>query len=128
MQKTQTWRDKAISYLDSIIASPSQFSTPTWHQLEDLTNKSKATLWRDKSIYNRYQQARQSKSEWKTRTGGSKSQYRKTLEERILSLENELKTANAIIDAHIVKYQNISDALQRLNIDPVLVMSETHLS
>lgn len=128
MQKKQAWRDNAIGYLDSIIAAPSQFSAPTWHQLEDLTNKSKATLWRDKSIYDHYQRARQAKAEWKARTGGSKSEYRKTLEERILSLENELKKANAIIDAHITKYQQISDALQRLNIDPVLVMGEAHSS
>lgn len=128
MQNKQAWRDKAISYLDSIIAAPSQFSAPTWHQLEGLTNKSKVTLWRDKAIYNHYQLARQVKAEWKARTGGSKSQYRKTLEERIFTLENELKKANAIIDAHIVHYQQISDALQRLNIDPVLVMGELRSS
>jgi len=46
------------------------------------------------------------------------------LEERISFLEHELQKANVIIDAHILRYQQISSSLQLINIDPLVVMKD----
>lgn len=124
MQKRESWRAKAINYLNGVIEAPSRFSLPTWIQLQKLTSKSKATLWRDKTIYDRYLAARQARSNWSAKAKATKSSHRRTLEERISFLEHELRKANVIIDAHILRYQQISSSLQLMNIDPLVVMND----
>ncbi|KFX71104.1 hypothetical protein TMS3_0103970 [Pseudomonas taeanensis MS-3] len=124
MCKNDQWHEIATDYLNTIISTPSKFDLPTWRRLEELTKKSKVTLWRDKLIYDLYQQARISKRESILNSCAGKSKYRRSLEDRITYLELELRKANQIIDAHIVMNRDVFIALQRLNIDPLLVMTD----
>ncbi|WP_394235472.1 hypothetical protein [Pseudomonas anguilliseptica] len=119
------YKSKILDLLNSVSSDPDSLEMPTWQILVAASGKSKATLWRDKEIYTAYTKARNTKLKWKSIAKSKNSSYRKTLEQKIYFLQKELDEAKAIVNSHIVKFQEISQFLRIQGIDPVLVMGES---
>lgn len=122
--KNKTELDGVIDYLNQVIKSPAEFDFPTWSKLEQLSSKSRATLWRNSTIYELYINSREAKKVWQKKVGTLSKGYRRTLEEKIIFLEQELAMANRIADAHIRNYITICRNAERLNIDPSILLAD----
>lgn len=118
------YKNDILDLLNSVESDPSFFDMPTWPVLVAMSGKSKVTLWRNKEIYSAYIRAREAKGSWNSISKVKSGSYRRTLEQKIYSLQRELDEAKAIVNAHILKFQEVSLFLRSQGIDPVLIMGK----